>query len=128
LKLDDSADEIFSGLLDLTREGGPGNFMVVSCGDVYVQFAGSPGNPKVVCESISNEYLPKKLKMSAQSIEHLKSFGFALGGEQIENFSRSFEITTEKQAHAVAEIALRILQEVYEIPRNAELQIEISLE
>ena len=38
--------------------------MVVSSGDIYVQFAGSPGNPQVLCESISNEYLPKKLKMS----------------------------------------------------------------
>lgn len=128
MKLTDAAGEISSGLLDLTREGGPGNFMVVSSGDIYVQFAGSPGNPQVVCESISNEYLPNTSKMSSRAIDRLKGFGFLLGGDEIENFSRSYEITSEDHAREVAEIALRILQEVYELPKSAELQIEVSLE
>jgi len=128
LKLADAAGEIASGLLDLTREGGPGNFMVVSSGDIYVQFAGSPGNPQVVCESISNEYLPKTLKMSRESIDRLQEFGFVLGGDEIENFSRSYEITTEDNAREVAETAIQILKEVYALPKGAEVQIELSLE
>ena len=128
MKLADAAGEISSGLLDLTREGGPGNFMVVSSGDIYVQFAGSPGNPQVVCESISNEYLPKTLKMSRDAIDWLEEFGFVLGGDEIENFSRSYEITTEDHAREVAETAIRILKEVYALPKSAEVQIELSLE
>ena len=128
MKLADAAGEIASGLLDLTREGGPGNFMVVSSGDIYVQFAGSPGNPQVVCESISNEYLPKTLKMSRESIDRLQEFGFVLGGDEIENFSRSYEITTEDNAREVAETAIQILKEVYALPKGAEVQIELSLE
>ena len=124
----DAAGEIASGLLDLTREGGPGNFMVVSSGDIYVQFAGSPGNPQVVCESISNEYLPKTLKMSRESIDRLQEFGFVLGGDEIENFSRSYEITTEDHAREVAETTIQILKEVYALPKSAEVQIELSLE
>jgi len=128
LKLSAAAGELCSGLVDLTREGGPGNFMVVSSGDIYVQFAGSPGNPHVTCESISNEYLPKKLKMPPEAIEQLKGFGFLLGGGEFENFSRTYEITTEKQAKEVAKLAMRILQEVYGLPKSAEVQIEVSLE
>ena len=128
MKLADAAGEIASGLLDLTREGGPGNFMVVSSGDIYVQFAGSPGNPQVVCESISNEYLPKTLKMSRESIDRLQEFGFVLGGDEIENFSRSYEITTEDHAREVAETTIQILKEVYALPKSAEVQIELSLE
>ena len=128
MKLGDAGEEIYSGLLDLTREGGPGNFMVVSVGDIYVQFAGSPGNPQVVCESISNEYLPKKLKMFPEAIETLKGFGFALGGDQIENFSRTYEISTEDQARNIANLAVRILQEVYGVTAKDEVQIELSLE
>jgi len=128
LKLADSAAEISSGLLDITREGGPGNFLVVSAGDIYVQFAGSPGNSQVVCESISNEYLPKKLKMTAESIDHLKSFGFTLGGDEIVNFSRIFEILREEQAQEVAKLAVRILREVYGLKKTTEVQIEVSLE
>jgi hypothetical protein len=128
LKLSDAAGEIYSGLLDLMSEGGPGNFMVVSAGDIYVQFAGSPGNSHILCESISNEYLPKKSKMSKKDIEALKGFGFVLGGDQIENFSRSYEIPTEAQARELADLTVRILREVYGVAPDGDLQIELSLE
>jgi hypothetical protein len=128
LKLSDAAGEIYSGLLDLMSEGGPGNFMVVSSGDIYVQFAGSPGNPHILCESISNEYLPQKSKMSKKDVETLKSFGFVLGGDQIENFSRSYEIPTEDQARGLADLTVRILREIYGVAPGAEVQIELSLE
>jgi biotin operon repressor len=128
LKLADAAGEICSGLLDLTQEGGPGNFMVVSCGDVYVQFAGSPGNPQVLCESISGKYLPKKLKISSVALKKkLKTLGFALGGE-IETFSRAYEVMTEKQARELAKLAVKILQDAYGVAKDGEVQIELSLE
>lgn len=128
MKLSDAAGEIYSGLLDLMSEGGPGNFMVVSSGDVYVQFAGSPGNPKIVCESISNEYLPQKSKMSKKDIETLKKLGFVLGGDQIENFSRSYEIPTEEQARQLADVTVHILKDVYGVKPDGDVQIELSLE
>lgn len=128
MKLADAAGEIYSGLLDLMSEGGPGNFMVISSGDVYVQFAGSPGNPKILCESISNEYLPQKSKMSKKDIETLKKLGFVLGGDQIENFSRSYEIPTEEQARELADVAVRILRDAYGVTADGEVQIELSLE
>lgn len=128
MKLADAAGEICSGLLDLTREGGPGNFMVVSCGEIYVQFAGSPGNPQVHCESISGKYLPKKLKISSAALKKkLKTLGFTLGGE-IETFSRAYEVMTEKQAGEVAKLAVKILQDAYGVAKDADLQIELSLE
>ena len=128
MKLADAAGEISSGLLDLTREGGPGNFMVVSCGDIYVQFAGSPGNPQVLCESISGKFLPKKLKISSVALKKkLKSMGFELGGE-IETFSRAYEVTTEKQADEVAKLAVKVLRVAYGVAKDGEVQIELSLE
>jgi hypothetical protein len=128
LKLADAAGEISSGLLDLTREGGPGNFMVVSCGEIYVQFAGSPGNPQVLCESISGKFLPKKLKISSVALKKkLKSMGFELGGE-IETFSRACEVMTEKQAQEVAKLALKVLRDAYGVAKDGEVQIELSLE
>jgi hypothetical protein len=128
LKLKDAEEEICSGLLDLTREGGPGNFMVVSSGDIYVQFAGSPGNPQVVCESIANEYLPKKLKMSAAAVKKLKKFGFTLGGDDIKNFSHTFALSTEDEARELAQLTTRILEEIYAVEPTADVQIELSLE
>jgi hypothetical protein len=128
LKLKDAEEEIYSGLLDLTREGGPGNFMVISAGDIYVQFAGSPGNPQVVCESIANEYLPKPLKMSAAAVQKLKKLGFKLGGDDIKNFSQAFPLSTEEEARKLAKLTKRILKEIYAVELAAEVQIELSIE
>lgn len=128
MKLSEAAGEVYSGLLALMSEGGPGNFMVLSAGDIYVQFAGSPGNPHILCESISNEYLPKKSKMSKKGVAMLKSLGFVLGGDQIENFSRTYEIPTENQARELADVAVRILREVYGVEPDGDVQIELSLE
>jgi hypothetical protein len=128
LKLADAAGEISSGLLDLTREGGPGNFMVVSCGEIYVQFAGTPGNPQILCESISGKFLPKKLKISSVALKKkLKSMGFELGGE-IETFTRAYEVITEKQADEVAKLAVKVLRDAYGVAKDGEVQIELSLE
>lgn len=128
MKLADAAGEICSGLLDLTREGGPGNYMVVSAGEIFVQFAGSPGNPQVQCESISNEYLPDDLKVPPKAIKKLETLGFVLSGEEIKNFSRNYKIANAKQARALAVQTLRILEEVYGLSRKAEVHVEISLE
>lgn len=128
MKLSDAAEHICSGLLKLTREGVPGDFLVVSAGEIYVQFSGSPGNPQVVCESISNKYLPTKLKAPAAVIKKLKGFGFVLSGGEIENFSQTFDLTTEKQARELAKLAVRVLNEVYGVAKKAEVVIEPSLE
>ena len=102
--------------------------MVVSHGDIYVQFAGNPGNPQVVCESVSGKHLPKKLKISTVALKKkLKSLGFKLGGE-VETFSRACEVMTEEQAEEVAKLAVKVLREAYGVAKDAELQIEVSLE
>ncbi len=128
MKLSDAEEEIYSGLLDLTREGGPGNFLVVEAGDIYVQFAGNPGNPQLRCESISNQYLADDRKMSSEAIQKLKSFGFGLEGDEIENFSRTYEVPTEEQARELAQSTLRILAEIYGVSPTAEVEITLSLE
>ena len=127
MKLADAAGEIYTGLRDLTREGGPDNYMVVSAGEIYVQFAGHPGNSQILCESISNEYLPDQLKVPPKAIKKLERLGFVLSGDEIKNFSRTYKIANAKQARALAGLTVRIFEEVYGLTRTAELHIEVSL-
>jgi len=128
LTLSDAEEEISSSLLTLTSEGGPGSFLVVSAGEIYIQFAGNVGNQRLRCESISNQYLSDKLKMSPAAMDRLKSLGFSLGGDPIENFSRTYDLPTDDYATGLAQLTLRILTEVYGVTPTAEVEVHLSLE
>ena len=128
MTITDAEQEIASSILSLTSEGGPGSFLVVSSGEVYIQFAGNVGNQRLRCETISNQYLPDKLKISATGLARLKSLGFVLGGEPIENFSRTYDLPTDDYAAGLAQLTLRILTEVYGVSPTAEVEVHLSLE
>ncbi|HLM98756.1 MAG TPA: hypothetical protein VK335_05720 [Bryobacteraceae bacterium] len=128
MTLTDAEEEIGSSLLALTTEGGPGSFLVVSSGEVYIQFAGNVGNQRLRCEAISNQYLSDKLQMSSAAMDRLKSLGFALGGDPIEVFSRTYDLPTDDYAAGIAQLTLRIFTEIYGLAPTAEVEVHLSLE
>jgi len=128
LTLTDAEEEISSSILALTSEGGPGSFLVISSGEVYIQFAGNVGNQRLRCEAISNQYLSDKLKMSSAAMDRLKSLGFVLDGDPIEVFSRTYDLPTDDYATGLAQLTLRILTEVYGVAPAAEVEVHLSLE
>ena len=128
MTLTDAEEEISTSLLALTSEGGPGSFLVISSGEVYVQFAGNVGNQRLRCEAISNQYLSGHLKISPSGFDKLNSLGFVLGGDPIENFSRTYDLPTDDYASGLARLTLRILTEVYGVAPTAEVEVHLSLE
>ena len=128
MTLTDAEEEISSCLLSLTSEGGPGSFLVISSGEVYIQFAGNVGNQRLRCEAISNQYLSDKVKMSSAAMDRLKSLGFVLGGDPIEVFTRTYDLPTDDYATGLAQLTLRILKEVYGVAPVAEVEVHLSLE
>lgn len=128
MTLSDAEEEIGSSLLALTTEGGPGSFLVISSGEIYIQFAGNVGNQRLRCESIANQYLPDPLKISETGTDRLKSLGFVLGGDPIEVFSRTYDLPTDDYAAGLAQLTLRILTEVYGLAPTAEIEVHLSLE
>jgi hypothetical protein len=68
------------------------------------------------------------LKISPAGLEKLKSLGFVLGGEPIENFSRTYDLPTDDYASGLAQLILRILIEVYGVAVTADVEVHLSLE
>ena len=128
MTLTDAEGEISSSLLALTSEGGPGSFLVVSSGEIYIQFAGNIGNQRLRCEAISNQYLSDGLKIPSAGVDKLKALGFVLGGEPFENFSRTYDLPTDDYASGLAQLTLRILTEVYGVAPTREVEVNLSLE
>ena len=118
---------ILDGLQRLTTEGGVSNFMIVSAGEVYVQFAGSRGTRRVQCETIGNDFLNAKRKLAPERIDQLEKLHFDLQDEP-PNFARDFEVETAGQASELARLTLTILEEIYGCARTSPLEIELTLE
>ena len=123
----EAESQIAAALRKLTNDGGNSNFVIVSCGDAYVQFAGTRGGPDLYCEAVGNEYLPKDRQLGPEKIERLEQLGFNLDDDPPQ-FSRRFKVKDEAEARALARTTLDILAGVYGCRRDSQLSIEVTLE
>src|SRR5690242_8750206 len=103
---------IADALRKLTTDGGDDNFVIVSCGDLYVQFAGSRGSKELYCEAVSNEYLSKDQQLSPDRIDRLEKLGFDLD-DNSSQYSRKFRIADDSEVRELARTTLNILADVY---------------
>ena len=119
--------QIADALRRLTSDGGDNNFVIVSCGDFYVQFAGARGSRQLYCEAVSNEYLAQDQALVPEKIDRLEQLGFDLdaGSNQ---YSRQFKIPGESEIRELAVTTLRILADVYGCRRDSEVHLELTLE
>lgn len=118
---------IADALRKLTTDGGDGNFVIVSCGDLYVQFAGSRGSKELYCEAVSNEYLSKDQQLSPDRIDRLEKLGFDLD-DNSSQYSRKFRIADDSEVRELARTTLNILADVYGCRRDSDINLELTLE
>jgi len=123
----DAEAAIQSGLLKLTSDGGSGNFMIVSAGDIYVQYAGNRGSTQIHCEAVGNDYLSQQRRLSPEKVDELEKLRFDIQDEPA-NFVREFEVVTEEHAREVARLTLGILERIYGCARTSPVEIDLTLE
>jgi|GEM_PF-260012 len=124
---EDNEDALVYNLRRLLTEGGAGNYLVASVGDVYVQFSASRGEQQIYCEAVSNQFLPRNLQLSEDKISQLRGLGFEIGRDS-PNFSRTCYIVDSQELREIARTALSILSDVYGIPPSSMIQFELNLE
>lgn len=123
----DAEAAIGRDLQRLTTDGGSGNFMIVSVGDTYIQFAGSRGSSQINCEAVGNDYLDRQHRVPPEKIDELEKLHFDLQDEPA-NFVREFAVATEEQTREIARLALDILERIYGCARTSAVNIELTLE
>lgn len=120
-------EQLIHNLRRLITEGGESNFLIVSVGDVYVQFAASHGDKEVYCEAVSNEFLPHGLQLTEDKVSQLRELGFEEPGAS-PNFSRTFDVAEEAGLRELAQLTRYILSNVYGCAAQSRLRFELVLE
>ncbi len=123
----ENEDTLVYNLRRLLTEGGRGNYLVASVGDVYVQFAANRGEQQIYCEAVSNQFLPPSLRLNEAKISQLRSLGFEIGRGS-PNFSRTFYIVDSQELREIARTALSLFSGIYGIPPSSMIQFELNLE
>jgi type III secretion system-like peptide-binding chaperone len=121
---DGHAEQIARNLKQLMDSKLDDAFLIVSCGDVYVQFMPGDGNTGLYCEAVSNAHLPKDRQLGAAQMQQLAQWGFAIGDS--DNYSATLPQTVPGSLEAIARLTVQILNEVYGVRPDAQLGFELN--
>jgi hypothetical protein len=116
-------------LQQLVMGAQPGGFLIFSVGEYYVQFLKDQSKSILYGEAVSNNYLPSKLHLAPDSVRRLLSFGFKKPENKRLNYHKNFDLEdAERSLSSIADLALRVMAEVYKVGPNAKLDCRIDLE
>lgn len=126
-RLCEAGEQITRGLTMLAREGGSGNFMILSSADIYVQFAGARGSSELECEVIAESFIRGRSRLDRSRTDRLHQLGFA---RRIDGAGvwRRFRLAGEETAREIAQIAILIFETVYNLNAETRVQIKLVLE
>jgi hypothetical protein len=118
-------------------------YVIVECEDYYVQFFRRRGDPELLCEAVSNNYLgrpgDRRRRLGTRKIARLHAFGFddpTAGPDDPDlatgapmklrpNFHRMLDASSEGTLFEAAAMTLAIFRDVYGCASDAETTIRL---
>ena len=110
-------------------EGGDGNAIVVIADtkkNYYIQFAMMRGKAEIYAEAVSNKYLKPENALSDEQLSKLEALGWQRNEGQ--NYYRNWTANNDEDREAISQDVMRAFIEVYGLPVNVEVKIELILE
>ena len=98
-------------------------FLIVSVGEVYVQFANYDDGEDILFEAVSNKFLKEK-KLSASQMQDLLSVGFTQPDKDNPNFYMYCDLNTKNAVKDLVALAVVILFDIYGLPEDSMLSFE----
>jgi hypothetical protein len=115
----------------LHTEGGHSNFVIFTAEHIesyYVQVAGERGGPRLYAEAVSNDFLRPEFALTEAQIAHMRRLGWQLPEQGESNFFREWQATSDAHRRSVAQFLLQTLTEVYGVPDDEPLDVNVVLE
>ncbi len=118
--------ELVDQLRALLDEGGNYNRLLVSRGDIYLHFIGGRGEADLICEAVSNRYLPTAAKMTPERERLLEQRGFSSQRKR-RNPVRRIAIGGDVSLESIADDSFDLLAQAYGVGRDEPLTMELHL-
>jgi len=124
--MDKRRTDLSDHLRALLREGGEYNRLLVDSGDIYLHFIGARGDAHLLCEAVSNRYLPASAKLTPQREALLSERGFSSQRKR-RNPVRRLDAPDDRALEGIAAEALELLALAYGITADDPLRFELVL-
>ena len=124
-------EDVAKEIKRLLNEGGEENFLIVSAGDIYVQFTSSNGESSVNCEVVSNRFLPDDLYLERPQVIQLNELGFESpsgADDGCTNFNRPYNVNTDERLEKLVEDVYFVFFEIFKLSLDTEFKLDLTLQ
>ncbi|MCA9107148.1 MAG: DUF4241 domain-containing protein [Planctomycetales bacterium] len=125
-----NAETVAKALREIKQAGGRFSFAIFSfpaTPDYYLQFAAYRGDKTLYGEAVGNANLPPEHALSSSKIEMLQAIGWQIRSND-SNPSKFWDAVDDTALLRIVDAALRTFADVYEIPTEEKIHVEIGLE
>lgn len=123
---------VASALIRMYIEGGEGNILIITGNEernYYIQFAGSRGEPFLMCEAVGNKYLLPEHELDHPQIDRLTQMGWEQNPDDPSaNLQMVCEVSNDRDRIHLGEKVLQAFNEVYGLAPDCDLDVDIILE
>lgn len=107
-------EEIAESLKQIASDGGDGNFVIIQFGmNYYLQCAQVKGDAEILCEAVSNYYLPEEDHLDKNSQDKLIALGWSAYVKGYNHTMLEQNCTNEDHLR-LAQLLIQTANEVYE--------------
>jgi len=126
--MDEMIKVVFENLRRIQTEGGDDNFVVFQFSpEIYIQFAGQPGESQLYGEAVSNKYLDG-FQLDETQHARMLALGWKAPGKNDPNYFQNFEVTDDSRRFSVARLVLETIEQVYRIQLPIDIEVNLNLE
>ncbi len=122
---------IVTALRRIQNEGGDSNFVIFNADsekNYYIQFASEQGSKELDAEAVSNNYLEPPFALSKERTLCLEELGWNSPHDKDSNFSRTWVAEYDETRLLIAQVVMRTFVEIYGMPPEQSLSVNLCLE
>jgi ATP-dependent helicase IRC3 len=124
-----SNNEIYKMIRKLMQEDGESNFMVIQLDkDYFIQVAGVKNSSELICEAISNKFIPTQRRLNEGQLRRMIELGWEIPKKSDYHYFMEVTVSSDESLVDLVQTITMTAQEIYGAKTISKKMIEINPE
>jgi superfamily II DNA or RNA helicase len=122
-------NEIYNAISRIMNGDGENNFIIIQIDqDYYIQLISSKNSSELLCEAVSNEFIPAKRRLNDDQQRRMSELGWVAPKKYSDNYTIELNVTSDKSLVDLIQTITKTAQEIYGAKIITKKMITITLE